>query len=66
MSEHIDRMKIEHKELVGKHMSLNSFIQGNPLFKELCDLEQARMHKQSGFMGAYAVVLEQRILSKRV
>ena len=61
MNDHIERMKIEHKELTAKHAALNAFIHGNDLFKSLCDLEQARMIKQSGFMGAYAGVLEQRI-----
>ena len=63
MNDHIERMKIEHKDLVAKHTALNAFIHGNDLFKSLCDLEQARMIKQSGFMGAYASVLEQRILT---
>lgn len=60
-NEHVERMKEEHKELVSKGMALNAFIHGNDTFKTLCDLEQARMIKQSGFMGAYATVLEQRI-----
>jgi hypothetical protein len=61
MSDHIERMKDEHKELVEKQTKLNSFIHSNAVFKTLCDLEQAQMIKQSGFMGAYAMVLEQRI-----
>lgn len=60
-NDHIERMKIEHKELVDRQGALNAFIHGNPIFKDLDDLEQARMIKQSGFMGAYARVLEQRI-----
>ena len=63
MNDHIERMKIEHKELIAKHAALNTFIYSNDLFKSLCDFEQTRMIKQSGFMGAYASVLEQRILT---
>ena len=63
MNKHIERMKNEHTELTEKRMSLNMFIHGSDIFKTLCDFEQARMIKQSGFMGAYAQVLEQRILT---
>ena len=61
MSDHVERMKIEHKELTAKLTALNSFIHGNELFKNLCDLEQARMIKQAGFMESYAKILESRI-----
>lgn len=61
MSDHIERMKQEHKELTGKTNALNAFIHGNETFKTLCDLEQARMIKQAGFMESYANVLESRI-----
>lgn len=61
MSEHIDRMKIEHRELKQKINSLNTFIHSNKVFKTLCDLEQARMIKQAGFMESYADTLESRI-----
>lgn len=61
MTAHIDRMKEEHKELTVKIKALNSFIHGNDIFKTLCDLEQARMIKQSGFMESYAKTLEARI-----
>lgn len=61
MNEHIERMKVEHKELSMKITALNKFIHGNEVFKTLCDLEQARMIKQSGFMEAYAAVLDSRI-----
>jgi len=61
MSEHVERMKVEHKELVSKIKALNSFIHSNPVFKTLCDLEQARMIKQAGFMESYAETLESRI-----
>ena len=61
MSEHIERMKVEHKELSIKIKALNAFIHGNDLFKTLCDLEQARMIKQAGFMESYASTLEARI-----
>ena len=54
-------MKVEHKELEAKLKALNSFIHGSEVFKNLCDLEQARMIKQSGFMSAYADVLASRI-----
>ena len=58
---HIERMKGEHKELIAKISALNAFIHGNKIFKTLCDLEQARMIKQSGFMESYAGALESRI-----
>ena len=43
MNDHIDRMKVEHKELVVKIEALNAFVHGNDIFKTLCDLEQAKM-----------------------
>ena len=61
MSEHKERMKVEHKELCEKTNALNAFIHGNKIFKTLDDLEQARMIKQSGFMESYAKTLEGRI-----
>jgi len=59
--EHIERMKEEHKELDVKIKALNGFIHGNKIFKTLCDLEQARMIKQCGFMEAYKETLSSRI-----
>lgn len=61
MTDHIDRMKDEHKELTTKTNALNAFIHGNEIFKTLSDLEQVKMIKQAGFMEAYAEVLESRI-----
>lgn len=61
MNEHIERMKVEHKELSNKITAINAFIHGNDIFKSLDDLEQARMIKQSGFMESYAKTLESRI-----
>ena len=61
MSEHIERMKLEHQDLTVKINALNAFIHGNEVFKTLCDLEQARMIKQAGFMESYAEILESRI-----
>jgi len=61
MSEHVERMKVEHKEISVKINALNKFIHGNKVFKTLCDSEQARMIKQAGFMESYAETLESRI-----
>ena len=61
MSDHVERMKDEYKELCDKTKKLNSFIHGNPKFKELDDVEQSRMIKQAGFMESYANILESRI-----
>jgi len=61
MNEHVERMKVEHKELSSKMAALNAFIHSNDVFKSLCDLEQARMIKQSGFMESYAATLSARI-----
>lgn len=61
MSDHIDRMKQEHKELKDRTEKLNTFIHGNDIFKSLDDLEQARMIKQAGFMESYLAVLDSRI-----
>lgn len=61
MSEHKDRMKQEHKDLVEKTNALNAFIHGNSIFKTLSDIEQVKMVKQAGFMEAYAEVLGSRI-----
>jgi hypothetical protein len=58
---HVERMKEEHKELCVKVNALNAFIHSSAVFKTLCDLEQTRMIKQSGFMEAYAETLESRI-----
>ena len=60
-NEHVDRMKVEHKELKVKIDAINAFIHGNGMFKSLCSLEQARMIKQAGFMESYASTLEARI-----
>ena len=61
MSEHINRMKDEHKELTEKINALNHFIYSNKIFKTLSDIEQGRMIKQAGFMEAYANTLNSRI-----
>ena len=61
MNDHVERMKQEHAELKQKITDLNAFIHSNKIFKELCDLEQARMIKQSGFMESYLAILESRI-----
>jgi hypothetical protein len=61
MNEHILRMQEEHKLLSEKTKALNGFIHGNDLFKTLCDLEQARMIKQCGYMESYASILEARL-----
>ena len=61
MSSHIERMKVEHKELKEKCEALGAFIYGNEIFNSLCNLERARMIKQLGFMDAYLQVLESRI-----
>lgn len=61
MKDHIERMKVEHKELSEKIKALNAFIHSNDIFKSLCDLEQVKMVKQVGFMESYASVLESRI-----
>ena len=61
MQGHISRMKDEHRELKIKIEALNAFIHNNKRFKTLCDIEQARMIKQAGFMESYASVLESRI-----
>ena len=61
MSDHVERMKTEHKDLTVKIKALNAFIHGNDLFKTLDDIEQSRMIKQSGFMESYAQILESRI-----
>jgi hypothetical protein len=58
---HVERMKEEHKELCVKVNALNAFIHSNAVFKTLCNLEQARMIKQSGFMESYVEILESRI-----
>ena len=61
MTDHIDRMKEEHKELLIKLSALNAAIYSNDTFKDICILEQTRMIKQSCFMEQYAKTLESRI-----
>lgn len=61
MSEHIERMKKEHRELKQKIDAINAFIHSNEIFKKLGDLEQVRMIKQAGFMESYLAVLDSRI-----
>ena len=61
MTDYIERMKEEHKELCIKTNSANSFIHSNKIFKTLSDLEQVKLIKQVGFMEAYAETLESRI-----
>lgn len=61
MIDHIDRMKTEHAELKIKITALNAFIHGNEVFKQLNDIEQSLMIKQSGFMESYSSILEARI-----
>ena len=63
MSDHIEQMKAEHKELKERTGKLNALIHGSEVFQTLDDLEQARMIKQAGFMEAYQAVLESRIWS---
>jgi hypothetical protein len=67
MSGHIERMKVEHKELMVKVRALNGFIEygdgdgGSGAFNGLNFLEQGRMKKQLGFMEEYSNVLASRI-----
>lgn len=61
MTDHIERMKTEHKELKQRIDALNAFIHSNKIFNTLDDLEQARMIKQCGFMESYLEVLGSRI-----
>lgn len=61
MSDYIERMKIEHKELKERTDKLNAFIHGSDIFQKLDDLEKVRMVKQVGFMESYLSVLESRI-----
>ena len=61
MSNHIERMKLEHKALKAKIDALSAFIYGNEIFKQLDELEQVRMVKQLAFMESYLSVLTERI-----
>ena len=61
MSDHVERMKQEHKELKVKIIALGAFIHGNEIYQSLCDIEQVKMVKQLGFMESYLSVLESRI-----
>ncbi len=61
LNTHVKRMEEEHKELCAKTNALNAFIYSSAVFKTLCNSEQTRMIKQSGFMEAYAETLESRI-----
>lgn len=61
MSDHIDRMETEHRELKERTQKLNAFIHGNEIFKTLGDIEQAKMIKQAGFMESYLSVLDSRL-----
>lgn len=61
MSNHVDRMRAEHTELRKELAALNQFVFSDEKFKELDDLEQARMLKQSRFMEEYLKVLESSI-----
>jgi hypothetical protein len=61
MTDYMERMKEEHRELCVKKNAANSFIHSNKIFKTLSDLEQVRLIKQVGFMEAYAETLYSRI-----
>ena len=61
MNDHAEEMKQERKELKAKVYALNAFIHGNEIYQSLCDIEQAKMVKQLGFMQSYLRVLESRI-----
>ena len=56
-----DPLIIERIELVTKVGALNTFINQNPLFKTLPQLEQLLMIQQLGFMEAYLRTLNNRI-----
>jgi hypothetical protein len=62
MSEHVERMKVEHEELCTKTIALNAFIHGNEIFKSLDTLEQVRIIKQAAYMESYAAILASRLL----
>lgn len=66
MSDYIERMKAEHKELKERTNKLNTFIYDNETFLTLDVLEQSRMIKQVGFMESYLAVLESRIWCAQV
>lgn len=60
MSDYIERMKIEHRELKDKLDKLNNFIHGN-LFDELDKRNQQLMIEQSVHMTGYLRTLDTRL-----
>lgn len=61
MTDYVDRLKVEHKELKDKCTDLAKFINLNELFKTLEHDEQVRMIQQLGFMQCYLRMLDSRL-----
>lgn len=62
MSEHIERMKIEQRDLNEKIEKLNAFVETNPIFKTLSEVEQYLLKKQLLLMEEYLATLILRLL----
>ena len=61
-NEHIERMKVEHRELKEKINALGAFIYGDSGIFDLLDkAEQVRMSQQYGFMNSYLRILDSRL-----
>lgn len=61
MSDHIERMETEHRELQERLTKLNAFIYGSDDFNDLDKVDQALLIQQAGFMTSYSSTLASRI-----
>lgn len=58
---HIERMQLEHRNLQRDIAALSSFINQNPVFKNLCFEEKELVRKQRTVMSDHLIILGKRI-----
>jgi hypothetical protein len=61
MNDRIERMKLEHAELMVKIKALQTFITKDKKFKSLEQAEQVSLITQAAFMSSYGAVLADRV-----
>lgn len=58
---HQDRVRTEKSELDARLAKLDAFILDDPAYRDLPEVEQQRLNKQSLVMAQYSNILDERI-----
>jgi hypothetical protein len=63
LPDHMQRVVVEHNELVKKQQDLKKFIEVSEIYKSLPVAEQGRLVRQHALMSEYVLVLNERIIA---